>query len=86
MLQMYRCVEAFLRKSAAYTSSIIKFSHRASTNRRISFSSRTAFLGSQVAPLRLHMRKATSMAFKRSKTRNLGIELKKVKKSTHPAQ
>ena len=52
---------------------------------RMSFSSKTAFLGSQVAPLRVHILKATSMAFERSYTSSLGMHFKKVKKLTQPA-
>lgn len=60
--------------------------HRSSTNSRISFSSKTDLFGSQVAPLRLHRRNATSTAFARSNTRYRGNELKKVRKSTHPVR
>lgn len=59
-------------------------SHRSSTNSRMSFSSKTDLSGSQVDPLRLHIRNVTSTALARSNTRNRGSELKKVKKSTHP--
>lgn len=60
------------------------YSHRSSTNSRMSFSSKTDLSGSQVDPLRLHIRNVTSTALARSNTRNRGSELKKVKKSTHP--
>lgn len=63
----------------------LSFSHRCCTNMRMSFSSNTAFSGSQVAPLRVHIRKATSRAFERSNTSSFGMHLKKVKKFTQPA-